>query len=66
MTDSGVADVTRFLRSFGSGLRAELAGAVLAARVGRFGQHVESSIDEFGNASLKYENEKGKHIKSEC
>lgn len=52
MRNAGVANVARFLRSFGSRLRAEFAGSVQAAGVGRFDATVESRIHEIWNASL--------------
>lgn len=53
MRNAGVANVARFLRSFGSRLRAELARPVQAAGVGRFHSPVESRVHEIGNASLQ-------------
>lgn len=52
MGNSSIANVARFLRSFGSRLRAEFAGSVQAAGVGRFDATVESRIHEIWNASL--------------
>lgn len=53
VSDAGVANVARFLRSFGSRLRAKLTGSVEAAGVGRLDATVESRVDEIGNASLQ-------------
>ena len=47
-----VANVARLGRSLGSGLRAKLAGTVLAARVRHFRQDVEGCIHELRDASL--------------
>ena len=49
-----VADIARLLRTLGARLRAELAGAVQSARVGRLDDAVERCVHKVRNASLQH------------
>ena len=50
-----VANVTRLFGTFGAGLRAELAGAVQSASVGRLHDAVERGVHKVRYASLKHQ-----------
>ena len=60
VSETRIANITRFLRSFGSSLNAKFTRSVLAARVGRLDNSVEGRVHEIRYASLQ-KNNKMKH-----
>ena len=51
--DAGVANIARFLRSFGSSLCTKFTRTVETASIGRFNPSVESCVHEIRYASLE-------------